>query len=157
MAMIKCKECGKEFSDRAEKCPNCDAPTRFSREFGVPYEAPEPENKKVKGRICLTISLIIGVMYIIYSINYWGGANTTQTDAFEALGTGMATAMVMPHLICTFLAVIFNALGLFMKKRGFALTGAILYSVALVLFPVYFMFVIIELILSFVGFARMKG
>lgn len=23
MAMIKCKECGKEMSDRANMCPNC--------------------------------------------------------------------------------------------------------------------------------------
>jgi len=43
-----------------------------------------------------------------------------------------------------------------MKKRGFALTGAILYTVALILFPMYFMFVIIEMILSYVGFAKMK-
>jgi len=41
-----------------------------------------------------------------------------------------------------------------MKKRGFALAGAILYSVAMVLFPMYFMFVIIEVILSFIGYAR---
>lgn len=27
MAMIKCIECGKEFSDRAEACPNCGCPT----------------------------------------------------------------------------------------------------------------------------------
>ena len=62
----------------------------------------------------------------------------------------------MPHLICTLIAVIFNALGLFLNKRGFALTGAILYSVAMVLFLAYFMFVIIEMILSYVGFAMMK-
>lgn len=27
MAMIKCKECGKEISSLAEKCPHCGAPT----------------------------------------------------------------------------------------------------------------------------------
>lgn len=27
MALIKCPECGKEFSDRAESCPNCGCPT----------------------------------------------------------------------------------------------------------------------------------
>lgn len=27
MAMIKCTECGKEFSDKAGKCPNCGCPT----------------------------------------------------------------------------------------------------------------------------------
>lgn len=26
MALIKCKECGKEVSDKAKSCPNCGAP-----------------------------------------------------------------------------------------------------------------------------------
>ena len=47
-------------------------------------------------------------------------------------------------------------LGWAMNKRGFALTGAILYTVALVLFPVYFMFVIVQMVLSYVGFATLK-
>ena len=29
MAMIKCTECGKEFSDRAVACPNCGCPTEL--------------------------------------------------------------------------------------------------------------------------------
>ena len=59
-------------------------------------------------------------------------------------------------MICTVLATIFNGLGLFMKKRGFALVGSILYAVAMVLFIPYFMFVIVQMILSFVGFAKLK-
>lgn len=103
----------------------------------------------------LLISLIIGVAYLAYSANYWFGASAGVTDTAEQIGTGLATALVMPHLIFTVLAVVFNALGLFMRKRGFALTGAILYTVALVLFPMYFMFVIIEMILSYIGYAKM--
>jgi len=30
MALIKCKECGQEFSDKAEKCPSCGLKTFFS-------------------------------------------------------------------------------------------------------------------------------
>ena len=30
MAMIKCSECGKEYSDKASKCPNCACPTKYS-------------------------------------------------------------------------------------------------------------------------------
>ena len=105
---------------------------------------------------CLLISFILGVAYLIYSIFYWTGAVSGSASTAEQVGAGLATAIVMPHLIFNALAVIFNALGLFMRKRGFALTGAILYTVALVLFPVYFMFVIIEMILSYIGFAKMK-
>ena len=105
---------------------------------------------------CLLIAFILGVAYLIYSIFYWTGAVSGSASTAEQVGAGLAPAIVMPHLIFTALAVIFNALGLFMRKRGFALTGAILYTVALVLFPVYFMFVIIEMILSYIGFAKMK-
>lgn len=103
----------------------------------------------------LLVSLIIGVLYLIYSASSWSGA-VGSGDTSEQIGSGIAAALVMPHLVMTVLAVIFNALGLFMHKRGFALTGAILYTVALVLFPLYFMFVIVEMILSYVGFAKMK-
>lgn len=113
------------------------------------------KNKKKKS-VLLLISAIIGVLYIVYSIIYWGGTNTGTADTAEALGAGIATAIVFPHLICAGLAVIFNILGWAMNHRGFALTGAILYAVSMILFPLYFMFVIIEMILSFIGFARLK-
>ncbi|WP_343208239.1 hypothetical protein [Anaerolentibacter hominis] len=112
--------------------------------------------RKKKLNICLLIALIIGAAYLIYSIVYWGGALGSGADAAEQIGSGIAVALVTPHLICTAVAVVFNALGLFMKKRGFALVGAIMYTVALVLFPVYFMFVIVEMVLSYVGYGIMK-
>ena len=31
MALIKCKECGKEFSDKATACPNCGCPIEQAR------------------------------------------------------------------------------------------------------------------------------
>ena len=30
MAMIKCTECGKEYSDKASACPNCGCPVSYS-------------------------------------------------------------------------------------------------------------------------------
>ncbi len=105
---------------------------------------------------CLLISFIIGVLYLIYSISYWGQTAGAGADAAEQIGSSLATMIVLPHLTCSALAVIFNGLGLFMRKRGFVLTGAILYTVAIALFPVYFMFVIIEMILSYISYAQMK-
>lgn len=109
---------------------------------------------KKKLNICLLISLIIGLGYIVYSLVYWSGVGDASGD--EAVGGAIALALVTPHLVCTGIAVIFNALGLFLKKPAFALVGAILYAVAMVLFIAYFMFVIIEMILSFVGYAQLK-
>lgn len=111
---------------------------------------------KTKKSKCLLISWILGVLYVLYLIGYIVNTNASMTETAEAIGVGIATVIIMPHLICTVLAVIFNVLGWAMNKRGFALTGAILYTVALVLMPLYFMFVIIQMILSYVGFAKLK-
>ena len=109
---------------------------------------------KKKLNLCLLISFIIGVGYLVYSIAYWSGLG--ESSGAEAAGGAIALALVTPHYVCTGIAVIFNGLGLFLKKPAFALVGAILYAVALVLFPVYFMFVIVEMILSFVGYGQLK-
>lgn len=111
---------------------------------------------KTKKSKCLLVSWLLGAAYVLYLCTYFFGANANTSDSAEAIGAGLATALVTPHLIAVLLAVIFNILGWAMCKRGFALTGAILYAVSMVLFPMYFFFVIVQMILSFVGFAKLK-
>ncbi len=111
---------------------------------------------KPKLNICLLISFIIGVVYAIYIVSYFTGIGSTAQTSAETVGYGLATAIVMPHMACTIIAVIFNGLGLFLRKPAFALVGAILYAVAMVLFPMYFFFVLVEMILSFVAYAQMR-
>lgn len=119
------------------------------------YEERVDMTKKKKS-LPLLISWILGLAYAIYLVAYFVNAIGTSTDAAQALGAGIATAMVTPHMIFVFLAVIFNILGWAGNIRWSALCGAILYAVALALFLPYFMFVVVEMILSFVGFAKMK-
>ena len=109
----------------------------------------------MKKNICLVIEFILGLLYSVYIIAYFTGAVGGSSGAEQA-GAAIATALVMPHMICTVLATIFNGLGCFLNKSGFALTGAILYAVAMVLFPLYFLFLILQMILSFVGFSQLK-
>ena len=104
----------------------------------------------------LLVSWILGALYSVYIVFYFFNSTASQADATAAIGAGIATMIVMPHMLCVILATLFNILGWAMNKRGFALTGAILYTVSIALFPLYFMFVIIQTILSFVGFAKMK-
>lgn len=102
----------------------------------------------------LLVALVLSVLYIIYSLWYWfggGAAGAVGADSASQLGASLATALVMPHLALTILAAVFNALAYFMKKRAFALVAGILYAVALVLFPSYFFFVLIQMILCFVA------
>lgn len=116
--------------------------------------------EKQKKSALLAIALVLGVAYVIYSLWYWygGGAlGQVGADSASQAGAGLAAMLIMPHLALTLLAVVFNALGLLMGKRGFALTAGILYTVAIVLFPAYFFFVIVQMILCFVAFARMRG
>lgn len=116
-----------------------------------------PEQKQKKKRsLCLLISWILSAAYIVYLFSYIAGTGSSATSDAEVVGIGLAVTLMMPHIICTALGLIFNILGWAMNKRGFALTGAILYTVALVLFPVYFMFVIVQMVLSYVGFAKLK-
>ena len=83
------------------------------------------------------------------------GADPRGTDA-EQVGAGIATVLVMPHLAITGFAVLFNALGAFMYNRAFVLVAGILYAVAILLFPVYFMFVVVQAVLCFIAFAIMQ-
>lgn len=157
-----CPKCGQEVSETAVFCRNCGtklnvaANTNSGSELKAAVERTlNHPHKKLKWNLCLLISFAIGVLYIIYSLFYWFGVGAGSSDVWEAMGAGVATLLVLPHLLAVLLAVIFNGVAVFMNKKGFALTGAILYSVALVLFLPYFMFVIIEMILSYIGYAQM--
>ena len=45
MALIKCTECGKEFSDKAAACPNCGCPTEYVIQ-AIENARKEAESKK---------------------------------------------------------------------------------------------------------------
>lgn len=115
----------------------------------------EKKTKRQRSTLLL-ISAILGTLYAIYIIVYFATASGSSSDATEVIAAGIATALVTPHMIATALAAIFNILGWAMNHRGFALTGAILYCVAAACFPVYALFVVAQIILSFVGFAKLK-
>lgn len=47
MALINCPECGKEASDKAEKCPNCGYPfANLSNEAEMPGETPKENTEE---------------------------------------------------------------------------------------------------------------
>lgn len=106
----------------------------------------------------LLVALILGVAYVVYSLWYWfggGAAGSVGADSASQAGAGLATMLVTPHLALTVVAVVFNALAYFMGKRAFALVAGILYAVAMVLFLAYFFFVLVQMTLCFVAYAKM--
>ncbi|MEG1003029.1 hypothetical protein [Clostridium sp.] len=104
----------------------------------------------------LIVSAVLGVLYSIFLLVNFGGAIGGASSDAEAIGGALATAIVTPHMICVVLATIFNLIGAIQNKAGFALTAGILYSVAGVLFLMYIPFVIPMIVLSFVGYAKVK-
>ena len=111
---------------------------------------------KQKKNVLLIISAILGLAYTIYLIVYFTGANAGTSSDAEAVGTALATALVLPHLILVALGTIFNIIAVFTNKRGLALTAGILYAVGALFFLVYALFVVPMIVLSFVGFAQLK-
>ncbi len=108
---------------------------------------------KAKRSVILLITAILSTAYFIYLIAYFGNAIGGSTGD-EQLGAAIATALVLPHMIVVVLGAIFCWLGYFLRKKGFALVGAILFCVALALFVWYFMFTIPLLVLGFIGYAN---
>ena len=99
---------------------------------------------------------IIGALYLIYLVSYFAGGVASSDGAGEAIGAGIATALVMPHMVCVGLAVLFNWLGWGLKARWAALVAGIMYAVSMVCMFIYTMFVLLEMIFCFVAFAKMK-
>ncbi len=56
MALIKCKECGKEFSDMAEACPNCGYNPTRAKEKAMGLK-PKEERKSKTVALLLTFFL----------------------------------------------------------------------------------------------------
>ncbi len=110
--------------------------------------------KKKRNKLAL-ISWILSLLYLIYLISHFAGA-IGSTEGAEQVGSTIATALVFPHMLSVGIGLIFNILGYFLNNRAFILVGAILYSVSILLFMMYFMFVIIQMILSYIAFAKMK-
>lgn len=115
------------------------------------------EVQKAKKSKLALISLILGALYLLFIITYFTNTGLNSTDSAEAIGAGIATMLVLPHIICTAIALLFNILGYVMNKKNFILVAAILYCVSMILFIMYFMFVIVEAILCFVAYAKMKN
>ena len=104
----------------------------------------------------LLVAGILGVAYLVYLISYFVGGMASAGDDIELAAGGLAAAIVMPHMVCVALAVVFNWLGWTLNAPWGALVAGILYAVSMVLMFLYAMFVVVQMILCFIAFAKMK-
>lgn len=107
-----------------------------------------------RSRILFTSS-IIATAYIIYLIVYFYNGMQSN-DSAEAIGGAIATVLVTPHILMIGLGTIFGWLGFFLRKSGFALVSAILFSVGALIFLMYAPICIPIIVLGFIGYANQK-
>jgi hypothetical protein len=102
----------------------------------------------------LLVSWILTLLYLVFVIvSVFALGNSENNN--EQAGAAIALLLMLPQLFVAFVGLIMNVLGWALNKKGFALAGAILYAVAMFLFIPYFFFLVIQTILSFVGYAKM--
>lgn len=67
MAMIKCPECGKKISDKAEACPNCGCPIDKNSLNNIDNQKKPKKNNALK----ILITVVVVLLYSeAYSDNY---------------------------------------------------------------------------------------
>ena len=99
MALIKCKECGHEVSDRASACPNCGCPIESlgAAQEDVMYEEPKKKKGWIWALIVALLCLVLGGGYYAYTKFFIGGSNkdaiveltpefTTAIEKYDQLG-----------------------------------------------------------------------
>ncbi len=104
----------------------------------------------------LFVTAILALAYAIYLIVYVSNANGSAGDTAEQVGTAIGTALLLPHIVMVSLGAIFSWLGFGLKACWAILVGAILFCVATLFMPLYFMFTVPLLVLGFIAFSKQK-
>ena len=71
MALIICPECGKEYSDRADACPNCACPAPHVGNTGVSGNTISPPKVKKRSIIPFIISITLLAVGAWYAYRIW--------------------------------------------------------------------------------------
>lgn len=111
--------------------------------------------KPKKSKLSL-IALILGIAAVaIQASAAMGAAGNAGNDAAKA-GTAIGLAIVAPAFFSTLVAAILNLIGYLMAHRTLTLISAIIYTVALIVMPLWGFVAIPSMILQYIAFAKMK-
>ncbi len=113
--------------------------------------------KKLDRRnILYLVAILLTTAYFIYMFVYLGDtAAKSETDS-QAIGLGLAIVAMIPHLVLVGIAYIFNWVAYALKENWAGLVAGILYSVSILFMFIYAPFVLIQLVLCFVAYAKVK-
>lgn len=105
----------------------------------------------------LLAAVIIGVLMLIFSWSYISdtfGSLASETESAALIGKSIGMVLVLPHQLLATLACLFAVIGWISNRRWAALVAGILYSVALLAMVAWFYFVVVQLILCYVAYAK---
>lgn len=101
MALIKCRECGKEISDKANTCPNCGCPVEaipinLSKTLPPTNTITPPVRKKKKHGCLIAFLIIIGIPVLIGVIaNISTGTPIIQKETTASTSAEETTTAVL--------------------------------------------------------------
>ena len=105
MAMIKWEECGRDYSDKADKCPNCGCPNPNIDESEREVVYSTKKGKWSSGRLVIGIISIILFVLISFQSCAAGLGNALQNDnsGSGTMGVFLAFMMLIAGIIaiCT--------------------------------------------------------
>ena len=104
----------------------------------------------------LLVSEIFGSLYLFFLIykfliNILNFQNFTKT-----LISIILIILIVPHILLVILGLIFNAIAFASNLKWSALVSGIFYSLAILVMPLYFIFLLPSLILCFYSFSKMN-
>lgn len=172
MALIKCKECGKELSDQAESCPNCGYKLK---EVEIPKVIVEKSNTSRTGTILCIVggSLLLGFAIIVVIAMLMPSTTTPKENTSKSdivinvtIGEEVDTntqAVISYLLLIGIVSVVIIVLGLLylknkINKKHYTLYGIsmlilsiVLSAMMTVLLNCCFLILFIAPILCFIG------
>lgn len=64
MALVKCPECGKDMSDRADACPGCGCPLPLAMRSGVVA----PNRRSTEGLFLRVMNVMTGCLLTLFGL-----------------------------------------------------------------------------------------
>lgn len=128
MALIKCGECGKEFSDKANACPNCACPIENNKNTGKNVQnINRKEIIKSKRELSLNnfksyYTKILGIIVVIATIMILGMEMSLPSYS-NSRGNAFIFGAILVYLPCIILFIVCNIMYKNAIKTNITLTN----------------------------------
>ncbi|MCR4943146.1 MAG: hypothetical protein K5986_01505 [Clostridium sp.] len=111
-----------------------------------------------KRSVWLLVSALVSTIYVLYLFVYYGNLVTSTDGVLHETAVTLAI-FIVPHLILTAIGAVFNWFAFATNMRALALSCGIIYIIGFLAGILYLpinLIVVPSIILSFVGFVKLK-